>query len=123
MTYLQWWKINQISSLNVVLAERASGGSGSSWCSSLCTHVCTDFMFCVHVRVHAAVCALKYGRVCMCICKCFCECLSVHIIWPEALDSCQATVAGSSTLGWAATEQTLPHAYGFDKVHGSVLIC
>ncbi|KAG8008294.1 Neuroligin-2 [Nibea albiflora] len=32
-----------------------------------------------------------------------------------ALDSCQATVAGSSALGWTATEQTLPHAYGFDK--------
>ncbi len=88
-----------------------------------------DFVFGAQC-MHAAVCALQYESAGMCVCVfgCVCVCVqvlllvSVDIVLPQALDSCQATVAGSSALSGAATEQTLPHAYGFDKRHRSALI-
>lgn len=76
-----------MSSLAVVRAGRASGGGG----------------FWLFVTLHMDV----YERV---YCTRALLSLSVRIALPEALDSCQATVAGSSTLGRAAAEQTLPHA-------------
>lgn len=83
-----------------------------------------DFVFrlnaCMQLFVHLNMKVLECVYVCVCVQVLLL--VSVDIVLPQALDSCQATVAGSSALGGAATEQTLPHAYGFDKRHRSALI-
>lgn len=76
---------------------------------------------CAHCA-HACCCFCTWIWKCRNVCMQVLLWVSVHIIFPEALDSCQATVAGSSALGLAATEQILPPVCGFDQQHRSVTL-
>lgn len=81
LTYLQWWKINQIflSSCCPCKESIIKRSLKLAWYfmhSTACVRV-QQLCFCAHVRMHAAVCVLGYGSAWMCVCKCFCECLSI----------------------------------------------
>lgn len=109
LTYLQWWEIKPRFPLFMLPLRRERQEALARAAMLVRTP---------RACMHPIVCAWMWE--CSDVCLQVLLWVSVHIILPEALDSCQATVAGSSALGRA--EQTLPHAYGFDKRRRSARI-
>lgn len=115
------WKINQISSLFASAWQRQrQEGVCSSRHADSNTRARVDFVF----RAHACACMQLFVHLNMEVLSNVCMqvllWVSVHIILPEALDSCQATVAeAGSALG---LDRHFHMPMVFDKRHRSAQI-